>query len=516
MSLGLALLAALLAYTDTNGSVSAVLDREPGANTAPDLTLHQRGRTNVGGATGTYELEASLGSGPSHLMLRSGPMVEANGWDREPWAARDGAVTTVGLPAAIADAAAERFLRRYGWRDQALRRFMRLLPTRSSDGQLRTGVKITIPGMAPINLWFDQATGHLHEAVTEADMGPLTTSFADWRKVGLMSFYAFRRTQRDAAGQTVTLVADAVTVDASPASQRPASVDHGRLSSPVIRPFTLTHGDRGHIVVDVQVNGNPAKLIFDTGAANYLVPAAAQQLGLTVEGGLDVGGVGETSFAGGYARISTLDVGKARLVDTVAIVAPLPDGAIRPRPDLLLQGLTGAELLAAFKTNIDYRNRTLTFSPFAEKASRSGQTTQLVTDGQGLFVQASVDGKRGWFRLDTGDNGTITLFPGFAKSHGLAGGEIRVNAAEVGGELRMTTRRFAGFQLAGRSFANVPGEVSNQTAGAFSSQSIAGNIGAGLLSCFSMTLDMRRGRAMFRPLPSNSLPNSCIARVPER
>ena len=515
MSLGPTILAVLLASTNADGSVDAVLDREPGSLAAPSLTLHQRGSTEVGGVAGTFELDASLDNGPSQLTLRSGPMVEANGWDRAPWAARDGAVTTIGLPAAVRDAAAERFLRRYGWRDHSSRRFMNLLPTRLLDRRVQAGVRVTMPGMAPISLWFDQATGRLSEAVTEADMGPLKTTFEDWRKTGQVGYYAFRRTQRDATGQSTTLIADTMTISATPASGRPIPVNHGRQSSPATVPFTLTHGDRGHIVVNARINKRPAKLVFDTGAANYLTPPEAQRFGLTVEGGVDVGGVGDTSLAGGYTRIVALEVGSVRLVGTVAIVAPLPEAATQPRPGLTLQGLTGAELLAAFKTTIDYGARALTLAPFDDVLPRNGQTIALVSDGQGLFVQASVEGTLGWFRLDTGDAGTVTLFPGFAKTHGLAGGDVKVNANQVGGALRTSTRRFASFQLADRQFVNVNGEVSGQSAGAFSSQATAGNIGAGLLSCFAITLNTRHGKATFVSLPVKLMPSSCIVRSPK-
>jgi hypothetical protein len=491
--------------------VDAVLDHEPGAGMQRSGTLHQRGTVEAGGAIGRFDLDTSLRDGRSRLVLRSGPMVEANGWDTGPWAARDGAVLSIGLPGAIDDAATERFLRRYGWRDRMARQHMRPLPRRYAAGRSQLGIEVDLPNTSRISLWFDEASGRLAEAVTQADMGPLKTKFADWHRVDGAD-YAYRREQVDAAGQRSILAVETSRIDRSPLPVRPPTIQRGRVPGRVAVPFTLDHGSRGHIVVAARINGQSAKLVFDTGAANYLTPLEARNYGLKVEGGLDVGGVGETSVSGGYARIAELDIGGARLIDSLAIIAPLPDAAIHPQPGLILQGLTGAELLAAFTTTIDYGASTLSFSPVDDTAPVAGKVLPMVSDGQALFVEATVENWTGWFRLDTGDPGTVTLFPGFARLHGFSNGQVRNGSGgEVGGALRTSTRRFSRVTLAGQTFADVTGEVSAQRAGAFSSRSVAGNLGSGLLSCFVLTLDVRRSRAVLMPLPASELSATCAA-----
>ena len=104
-------------------------------------------------------------------------------------------------------------------------------------------------------------------------------------------------------------------------------------------PFEFDHIEKGHIVVAARINGSATRLVFDTGAASYLPPSVAEHYGLKPAGGVDIGGVGETSFTGSFARVALLEIGNAKLINSSTIVAPLPEAALKPRPDLELQGL---------------------------------------------------------------------------------------------------------------------------------------------------------------------------------
>jgi hypothetical protein len=217
----------------------------------------------------------------------------------------------------------------------------------------------------------------------------------------------------------------------------------------------------------------------------------------TVAGGLDVGGVGGESVAGGYASLRRISIGPAILDNSTAIVAPLPEAATHPRPGLVLQGLTGFEFLTEFRTTIDYGRRTITFAPFGTPMPRAN-ALPFRSDGTGIFVEATVGGRKGWFRLDTDDGGTITLFKTFADAIGLgSGGQTRVAAGQMGGDLVTRVVRLAAFRLGNQVLTDLSAEIADQEAGAFASRSVAGNIGAGVLSRYTIVIDYQQRQVAF-------------------
>jgi hypothetical protein len=239
------------------------------------------------------------------------------------------------------------------------------------------------------------------------------------------------------------------------------------------------------------VDGRPVTLIFDTGAANYFPPATATRLGLVTGGGVNLAGVAGGGGGGGFARAGEVAIGAAALKDEAVIVGPLPYVATHPRAGMDVDGLTGFEFLAEFRTTIDYAARTLSFTPFDTPAQREGLTLPFLGDEHDIYVEATIDGATGLFRLDTGDSGGVTVFRTFADAHGLfqTGGHASVDAGGLGGALK--TREFVGtaFTLAGLTLADPPVTVSEATSGSFASRSLAGNLGSGVLGRYRITFD---------------------------
>ena len=218
---------------------------------------------------------------------------------------------------------------------------------------------------------------------------------------------------------------------------------------------------------------------------------------------MNVAGVAGGGGGGGFARAREIAIGAAVLKDEAVIVGPLPYVATHPRAGMDVDGLTGYEFLAEFRTTIDYAARTLSFAAFDVPAPRAGLTLPFLGDEHDIYVAATIDGATGLFRVDTGDRGGITVFRTFADAHGLfqAGGRAGLEAGGLGGALK--TREFLAraFTLAGLTLADPPVTVSEASSGSFASRTLAGNLGSGVLGRYRITFDYHARTLTFLPGP---------------
>jgi predicted aspartyl protease len=357
-----------------------------------------------------------------------------------------------------------------------------------------------------VEVTFDLANHLVTQVVVQTEDGPLTITCQDWRRVGKVSF-PFRKVETSSTGETTTFEVKRVRVLSKlppDALARPARSPHGLLLSAegARIPFRYLGS---HILVSALVNGVPADVVFDTGAANYFSPVWAKQFGLKVSGGLNVSGVGESSTKGGYALAKKMSLGSAVLSDEVVLVGPVPWDARPGQPGPA--GSVGFEFLAEFRTTIDYPAQTMSFAEFGQAPvpSDAGTRVPFYSDGHSPYIEAEVDGHRGLFRLDTGDGGTVTLFPAFAKRHNLyqGTGEDVVSGAGVGGKVRAHKITLSNFKLAGTDFCELPANLSQNQAGSFASRTLAGSLGGGILRCYRITFDYPARFLTFQAVPEH-------------
>jgi hypothetical protein len=182
------------------------------------------------------------------------------------------------------------------------------------------------------------------------------------------------------------------------------------------------------------------------------------------------------------------------------IVGPTPFG-----PNATAAGSVGFELLAEFRTTIDYPAQTITFAESHQPSGslRGGTTLHFYSDGHSIYIEAEVDGRSGLFRLDTGDGSTVTLFPTFAQEHDLyqTMAQTVVSGAGVGGTVSARNITLSSFKLGGTEFREIPARMSLNRAGSFASRSLAGNLGGGLLRCFRITVDYPGRLVVFQSDP---------------
>jgi predicted aspartyl protease len=284
----------------------------------------------------------------------------------------------------------------------------------------------------------------------------------------------------------------ATTSQASVAPDFPVDVTQ------VVVPFTLY---AGHIYVDVTIDGKgPFHIVFDSGALNVLTPATARSLGLASSGKIEAHGTGGVQSAS-KTRVGSIRIGGVSLRDQIFYVVDLPSPANEGRP---IDGLIGFEWLSQFPTRIDYAAATLTFYPRGGfRYAGAAAATRLRFRGRLPQVDGAVDGIAGRFTIDTGSNGSLSLYPAFVAKNGLvaryrATTEV-LSAIGVGGPIYALQTRVGALSIAGQSVTRPVTFLARVRSGAAMDADTAGNIGSGVLRRFTLTLDYPRSLVYFEP-----------------
>jgi hypothetical protein len=208
-----------------------------------------------------------------------------------------------------------------------------------------------------------------------------------------------------------------------------------------------------------------------------------------------------------YAHVALVDFGGARLSDQNFVVTPLSYPLLHPRKGLAIQGLIGFEYLANFRVSVRYADRQMDLAPFDEPAP-SGITLPFKSDGAHAYVLATVDNVSGYYLLDTGNAGSIVLTAPFVKEHRLfpKGGLIYRSPGGVGGgysEMHAAAKTFA---FAGKTYHDVPVSIPQVASGFFATRGVAGNLGSGFLSRFTVVFDYRAQTVTFVPNRNVAMP----------
>ncbi|MFL6305710.1 MAG: hypothetical protein ACJ72H_19450 [Candidatus Sulfotelmatobacter sp.] len=209
------------------------------------------------------------------------------------------------------DARSRAFVDRAGWRSEA--GFTISTAEESNHAEV---VHYLPAGGSEVEVTSDFTDHLVRQVVVQTEDGPLTITYRDWHRVGKVSF-PFRKVETSSTGETTTFEVKRVRVLSKlppDTLARSARSPHGRLVSVEGARISFRYAG-SHILVSALVNGVPADVVFDTGAANYFSPLWSEQFGLKVSGGLKLSGVGESSTAGGYALAKKISLGSAELSD---------------------------------------------------------------------------------------------------------------------------------------------------------------------------------------------------------
>lgn len=445
---------------------------------------------------------------PAYVVTRRvGGFVEQEGYDgADAWAReRSGSVSVQagGDMRALAVNQAYRSANTW-WRGGRGGAALSYLGRRLDVGAPADVIRVTPRGGLPFEAWFD-ARSHLLTRIDEPRHGQVTVvHMSDYRRVaGAMVAGRIRTGTDDPADDEVQTLIRADFLPSVPSAccaAPPWAATDAALANGVDRvtvPFRIVNS---HIYADVLVNGKgPFPFMFDTGGVNILTPATASAAGVGSTGSLSMRGGGAGSVVGGIASVGTLAIGGASFRDQPMRVLPLSDS------DVEQAGMIGYETFRRFVTRIDYGRRTIEFiRPSAFDPAGAGTPVPIALYGNLPVARGSYDGIAGDFTIDTGNPGSIFLSSPFVERNALRtrvrGGIRTIAGVGIGGPSYGVVFRGGPLKLGTVTVPRPVALMSSDAAGAMADPSLAGNVGAGILRRFVVTLDYAHSLMYLKPI----------------
>jgi hypothetical protein len=455
-----------------------------------------------GGPPSAFDAVTDLHDGYSRTRLVVGPATLLQGYDGTEWSEANGSLSIVSLPSFVADAVTQAYLSSNAYFRSDQRSTVTSGREASLDGHQAFVLHAEPTGGSPADLYFDAASYRLVRVVAQTAQGSDSTTNSDFQTVQGVPV-SMHQVDVNGSGTTTTSTITSIkfAAAADPADlARPAYVSRGQLAAPTSIPFVSDAvGVLGHVVVPVSLDGRQASLIFDSGGSNFLLPGAAQRLGLHASGGIATGGVGAAQQMTAFAAVSTVDFGGARLSNQNFVVTPLSYPFLHPRMNVAPEGLIGFEYLANFRVIVRYADRRVDVAPFDEPAPLGGVTLPFKSDGEHAYVLATIDGVAGYYLLDTGNAGGIVLNLPFVQENHLfpSAGLTYASPGGVGGGFSETMTAAKSFMVAGQTFNDVPVTIPQVKAGFFATRGVAGNLGSAFLSRFTVVFDYKAQTVTF-------------------
>jgi hypothetical protein len=382
------------------------------------------------------------------------------------------------------------------------------LGQRSQDAKLYDVLKITPKGGASFTAWFNAKTHLLTRIIELRDGRATTTSYSDYETIdGARMPSKLRISNGDAKYDQHETLIKAEFLPAQPTSRftpPPEKVDDFSIAGGASRttiPFRLINN---HIYAAVRVDGKgPFMFIFDTGGVNLVTPPVAQKLGLTVSGAMQANGAGKGHMQAGLTKIDSVRIGAATIKSQPFIVLPL--NAMSDVEGVEETGMIGFETFRRFVTRIDYGRHLLELiRPSAFNPADAGTPIPIRFNGNTIEVDARYDGISGNFTVDTGNRGSLDLDTPFVAKYALrAKAQSGVETATgwgIGGPTFGFVMRGAPLQIGSITIAHPIVTLSTDKSGAMADPTVAGNIGAGILKRFIVTLDYAHARMYLKPV----------------
>ena len=275
-------------------------------------------------------------------------------------------------------------------------------------------------------------------------------------------------------------------------------------------PFELA---TRHIIVQVTINkSRPLSFVLDTGANAAIVRIdTAKELGLKLEGSLNVGGAGSGVQTGYFVRNATWNLVGLRS-DPQAVQMAIPLTELPAGMGRHVDGIIGGEFIRRFVIELDYQARALKLhDPEDFRYTGNGEKLPLELDANNHpVITARVTPLNGSplerkFLFDIGSGGALVLHSPFVREHALLDNLTTIpaiGAAGAGGKVAGFVGRVSRLQI-GRFAIDRPITMFSQDkAGAFANAALAGNIGAQIAMRFRVFLDYGRRQLILEPTPA--------------
>jgi hypothetical protein len=460
------------------------------------------GKKTSFGLTGPYRSTEDLVSGRFARRSDYGLLANAEGLDEAGRWRMDnsGAVHSLDSNEARTVAATEAWLaaRAYLFPERGTAVLVLLAPA-TEGAETFDRILATPAGGRGVTLWVRRSDRRLDRATIELDSRIATIRYRDYRLVDGLALPFGIVTDNGDQQDTGSARISRYSVEgpsAAEAPRRPPAAPRDAAirghASVAYAPLRIDPAS-GFALVEARVNGGaPLTFILDTGGHDILTPPAAKGLGLPLSGSGFSSGAGAGHTPTQFTRVASLALGDAEMTDQPFVVLQLDlgqamgaDGKMTP-----IAGIIGLELFERFTVTLDHAGGRLALRPPAAEPLAGGAAIRFTSDMP--LVEASVDGREGWFGLDTGNNAGVILFKAWVEAKGLpAWFDITVDTGGIGVGGALTFRRghADGLTLAGATLPALPVLLADDHMGALSSRAEAGNIGENVLSRYTVTFD---------------------------
>ena len=303
----------------------------------------------------------------------------------------------------------------------------------------------------------------------------------------------------------IGLQSAAMRVAASVAAQAPAKAAS---SVRATIPFELNNK---HIIVKAKVNGQPITFVLDTGDQVAIVDLDfARRMNLSLSGEVRVGGAGAAISTGAMVQNATFTIdGLEGFSQPVRMALPLGK-VLSPRAGRDFEGIIGQEFIRQFVIEIDYQAQVLRLhdkEKFVYNGAGESIPIKFMHGHPILEAEVTPVGStaplKGKFVLDTGAGLALALYSPFVSEHGLLGPDTKtirsLGGAGAGGETSGRIGRVTELKIGNYTIKSPITMFSQDKAGAFASDQLAGNIGARVANKFRLFLDYDRKRIIFEP-----------------
>ena len=249
------------------------------------------------------------------------------------------------------------------------------------------------------------------------------------------------------------------------------------------------------IFVEININGaGPFVMMLDTGASNILDTESAKRLNLTTYDSFKIEGGGEYSVLASWADVQNINLAGLNFFNQRFMVVDL-SGMKKAIGFKKFDGLIGYEVFSKYVAEVNFEQKEVMFtSPFQFNKKPTGTIIPFIGfDGGTPLVEASIDGLRGKFWLDTGDRAAMTLTTPFIQAHNLKefykpDFEV-ITGWGIAGPLNTQIVRAKQVTLGSETFFHPILRLPTATKGGMTSTSANGTIGNELLRRFNLTIN---------------------------
>jgi len=330
-----------------------------------------------------------------------------------------------------------------------------------------------------------------------------TIALSDWRDAGSMKLPFEAKVTDEGLTDVYRVDTAQAGVESKPTAFTIPNLSPSDITYDSTVPATVEtkRAVTGHVLVHPRVNGKDIGwFILDSGADSMIIDQTiADSLSMPKIGKESVVGVGG-AVQEPFRTANAFSLGPATMQNVTFLEFDLHQ--LSDVFKVPLAGIVGYDFFRRFIVQVDLKKPSVEVDSVADFHLQRGEWSKMEFSSGNPAVQATFEGDRkGWFRLDTGANGTVTFHAPAVKSmHLLAGKETTAGGMQgVGGTSEARMGKLAWFELGGHRFQGLTATFSLAKVGAFADRYLTGNIGQDLMEPFTMIFDFGGSRVAFVP-----------------